>query len=211
MVGIDDFFKALKLLQDTISKRKKKESDTARAFFEIVVDPSFKNIQQIHDNYTESISKLAKYLQERKLPPEELIDWLRNEGLKYRSMRESLWTIEEELRGQSYSDLSALSDRGDIQAMMRQYVTALLKYFHVTTGHNDLSFYRSYEQHLRAHLAMINKNSEINTVTKLFYSGDFVIDMHDELIKLVDKALPNSWKSVVSEYRLLRSGIGIDL
>ena len=211
MLGFADLWKVIEFLAGRISEGKKIEREQLTDSFNRVIETSYNDLEKIHSDYTTQLSKLRSNLRDKKLPPYELIEWLRTTGLQYRPKRDALATFHSEVKSFSEMPADPLSD--DVKARflwyLQSYAKEIVAYVECTTTHKDLSFYRDYEYELTRLLRLIEdehrSSREKAMIAEQFYDADYVNDMNEELVKLCDKALPASWKRVTEQYRAMRS------
>lgn len=211
MLGFGDLWKVIEFLTDKINAYKCIEREQLKKYFEVAVEPSYQDLERIHNDYTVQLSKLRMYVRDMALPPQELIDWLRQTGLEYRPKRDALSTFEAEITG--FGNMPADPTSDDAQARflwhLQQYAKGIVAYIKCTTSHKDLSYYRDYEFDLTRLLRLIEdehrNQGEKKILASIFYETDYVKDLHEELINVCDKVLPLHWKRVTEQYRALRS------
>ncbi|QLE53742.1 hypothetical protein FD724_38485 (plasmid) [Nostoc sp. C057] len=206
---MSDIIDVIKFLSDKVSNWNNLKYEKIEKIYETVVEVSFKELEVIHHNYSIQLSTLREHLINRTTPPKELINWLRNTGLEYRDKRESLQTIEDELRRFNNQPIDPNKDKkSNFYWHFQKYVKSVLNYFQCTISHKNLSFYRDYEAQLNSLLKAVENDSQkhrifIKSATDVFYGSDYVQDMNDELIRICDEILPRQWKEVNSQYRLV--------
>ena len=194
--------------------RKASEEERAKTIklaFDEVVEPSYRKLEAIHQDYTVKLSALREHLANRSLPPRELIHWLRNVGLEYRKDREFLATIEEELNRFSREQVNPTSnDTAAFYWHLQHFVKAVMKYYHCTTGHGEVSFYRDFESSLTVLLRQTGNADPASTETEreLFYGAPQVADMCEMLLIVCDHDLPTAWKEVSIAFRAARQVAG---
>jgi hypothetical protein len=85
--------------------------------FQVVLDPLFHDIQQIHENYLEVFKIMIALLDSEDIPVWEIRGWFDNESGKGRSLREKVKKINIELR------------KNNTHGMITNFVDALVSYF----------------------------------------------------------------------------------
>lgn len=74
---------------------------------------------------------------------------------------------------------------------------------------SEWSFYRDYEYELGRVLAQLERSRELpiarDTLAKFFYESQEVETVHNQLIDLCDRRLPERWAEVSRYYRAVRA------
>ena len=200
----------IKILYEKIKDYRASKKQSLEKFFANVVEESFNLLEIIHQDYITNLSKLRSFLINESLPPRELIQWLRESGLKLRVKRSYLETIEYELKPEG-NDLLSFRDRVKIKGKkdefedhLRQYIQSVLEYYLYASYPFDKTFYREYENKLQSILDNVSREPDS---LKEFYSDPYMKDMNESLLDLTDKWLPEKWKEASKNYRRLRQYI----
>lgn len=208
----------VKLLTDVVRGRVKSKQEEIEKIYNSVVKESFQQLETVHQDYTINLSILRQHLVTRSLPPRELIWWLRERGLQHRALREKLRSIDEETRNLEGKFNPEKDNEGNFYWHLHRYVKAVVDYFEKTTSYDEVSFYRDYENQLDKLLWGIQEDQRdqarpqginyADVVKTIFYETDYVQDMHDILMRISDKVLPEQWQAVVREYKRVRASAG---
>jgi hypothetical protein len=203
----------LKMLQGAFGNTRLEREASSKRFFDHVILESFETLRLIHDDYQGTMSTLARYLSAQSCPPQELIEWLRDSGMKYRSERDALWTVGAELISIDFTALAPGKRAEGLESACKAYVRSIVNYGEVAMSHTNLSFYRDYEQQLNSLSYALQREAgdqsdRAGGVIDIFYRSDFVQDMNTTLLRLADRDLPDKWQAVVGAFRRVRSTLG---
>jgi hypothetical protein len=215
-----DVFGSIKTCCDILDSLYKKFAELRQADGQRVqqiyigsIEPSFQQLTKIHDDYTANLSKLRDHLRDHLLPPRDLLLWVRDAGLKYRSARENLWTIDADLRSTETPDFGEVKKRhGRFMAAYRRYIRSIIEYYRCTVSWYGLSMYRSSEHTLQSVLDSVGddeaSDGEAYMQFKQFYEHVIVTDLTQELTIICDVRLPQHWQAVCRTFREVRMYAG---
>jgi hypothetical protein len=211
--NIKDIVDIVKILYESILDLRNRRKQNNRLIFDNVVQPSFEQLENIHDDYTNQLSQLRIHLQKKTLPPRDLLIWLRNAGLKYRMEREFLWTVDTEVsKPQDRSNGPKENHDTPFDEYLKKYVKSIIDYYRCTVSFNNLSFYRDFEYNLETLLNSLEVNnkdkSNSQELSVLFYDDDSIMHIVNELTLICDVRLSKMWQNVCICYRELRKICG---
>jgi hypothetical protein len=177
--------------------------------FRDFVEPTFRQLRTIHEDYSTNLSRLSTALQRAEQPPRDLVEWFRDVGLKYRADRDQLAVVDHRLRGIDYGKVASGtgSRKQEIAQLLREYVYSLLRYLESCGDHTGLSFYRDFEQSLMRQLRLAEAAASSEDVLRLFYKTDYIQDMILALTKASDLYLPSQWRQVCRAHDQLQSAL----
>jgi len=199
---IDSIYKELSELRHT-------DVEKVEQIYSTIIEPSFQNLNKIHDDYTINISSLIDHLQDHSHPPRDLLIWLRDAGLKYRSVRENLWTIDTDLKSLDTKQFTGVKKRhAQFLEIYCRYLRSIIEYYRCTVSCYGLSIYRNSDSILRAVLDAVGDDDTTDGEThgqfKKFYEHSTVTDFSQELMTICDVRLPQYWQAVCRNYREVR-------
>lgn len=209
MIGFGELWKVASFIAERLKESSSLKREQLREYYSQVIQPSYNDLEAIHENYVRQLSELRSSLQNQSMPPAELVSWIRRSGLEFRSKREALSTFEAELS--NFDDLHQQQlSGGSNDAFLRhlkEYAGEVVEYLKCTTSHKDgPSLYRGFEgglARLLAHLASGQKGIGQGS-PEGFYSDEYVYGLDSELAYLCDIRLPEQWKRITEKYRALR-------
>jgi hypothetical protein len=201
---INGFFSAILNGIDFYQRRKEAKLEKQRIFFENHIEPVFLKLEQIHKDYTDSLSKLAQYMSNQELPPQELVEWLQDRRHKLESERIDVRNFEQELHS---SNFYKLTKESEVKAALLEFVEAIKKFFYTPQNMYQVSFYSRFEGQLASFVRTLRQHPDPKTrklAKKVFYEAHEVKDVLTILENVVNKYLPRNWDLVSSSYRRLR-------
>ncbi len=108
------------------------KKENAKRLFEAVVEPSFRQLATVHDDYMRNLSVLKEHLERRDLPPKNVLHWLHEASLKYNADRVFLRTIEVELGGIDYRKIVGKDMETELQGALVGYCKSIYEIFFMT-------------------------------------------------------------------------------
>jgi hypothetical protein len=81
------------LIQGWVQGRAKEKQEKVERIFNTVVETSYSQLKAIHNDYITNLRILRSHLDEKTMPPRDLIRWLIAVGQQHRSDREALRAI----------------------------------------------------------------------------------------------------------------------
>jgi hypothetical protein len=201
---IKDLFSLIKGGIEFFQRRKETKLEKQRIFFEKHIEPVFLKLEQIHKDYTDSFSKLARYMSNQELPPQELVEWLQDRRHKLESERIDVKNFKQELYSSNFYKLAKDSEVG---AALLEFVEAIKKFFYTPQNMYEVSFYRRFEGELESSIYALKQHPDPKTrkiAAKMFYEAAEVKDTFTILENVVNKYLPRNWNQVSFSYRRLR-------
>ncbi len=209
MIGFGELWKVVGFIAEKLKESSRLKREQLREYYSLVIEPSYNDLEIIHENYVRQLSELRISLQNHSIPPAELVSWIRRSGLEFRTKREALSTFETELA--SFDDLPQHQLSGGSNAAflrhLKEYASEVVEYLKCTTSHKDgPSLYRGFEgglARLLGHLASGQKCIRQGS-PEGFYSDEYILRLDSELADLCDIRLPGQWKRITEKFRALR-------
>jgi hypothetical protein len=211
--SVQKIFEIIDLLHKKFTELRQADAKRIRQVYKLSIEPSFQQLTTIHDDYTANLSKLRDYLRDRSLPPRDLLRWLRDAGLRYRSVRENLSTIDADLRSIATPEFERLSERhGHFMLGFRRYVRSIIEYYRCTISWHGLSLYRDSEHTLQTVFDSVRddeaQDNEVPQLLEQFYKHASVTDLTQELTTICDVRLPQYWQAVCRAFREVKMHAG---
>ena len=186
------------LIKDAINfaqGRKEANFEKQRTFLEKHIDPVFSKLEEIHKDYTDSLSKLARYMSSQELPPQELVEWLQDRRHKLESERIDIRNFDEELNSSAFYKSKKETEIG---IALTDFLSAIKKFFYTPQNMYEKSFYSDFEGELYSSVLALKKyhNPKSRKIAeKVFYELDEVKDVRETLENVVNSYLPKigSW------------------
>jgi hypothetical protein len=209
MIGFGELWNVVSFIAEKLKESSRLKREQLREYYDLVIEPSYHDLESIHKNYIQQLSELRTSLKNRSMPPAELVSWVRRSGLEFRTKREALSTFETEL--ENFDNLHQRQLVGESNdAFLRnlnEYASEVVEYLKCTTSHNESpSLYRGFEGGLARLLSYLASGQEgiSQDSPEGFYANEYVLSLDSELATLCDIRLTEQWKRITEKYRALR-------
>jgi hypothetical protein len=167
--------------------------ENAKGLFENVIEPSFRQLATVHDDYMRNLSALKEHLEKKDLPPRDILQWLHDAGLNYRADREYLRTIEAEIEGAKRKKLAGKKRAAELQRAFEGYCKSIIGYWYKTNPSIESTLYRDFETSLRmALVSSASSSMSFEWARDSFYESE---EVRKVLQTLSEVAVPDYHRS----------------
>ena len=140
------------------------------------------------------------------MPPRDLLLWVRDLGLQYRSVRENLWTIDAELKNVDSLEFQRWGKKyARFTLAYRNYLRSIIEYGRCTISWYGLSVYRGSDHTIQTVMDLVGSpettDEGISAQVAQFYKHGIITDFEKELSSVCDVLLPQHWQAVCRSFR----------
>jgi hypothetical protein len=192
-----------KVIDDWFTSKQKE----VELIYNSIVKDSYQDLEAIHKDYTTNLTKLRFYLDEKSLPPRELVRWLMEVGVRLRSERQALPAIEASISKFRWElDPNDEDKERSFYWCLVEYVDAILWYYKGMSYPQNLSYYSYYQELLAGLIDDVEVHREINA--ELFYESEEAQQVNQDLALVLHDILPDRWLNVTVKYRQVQAAAG---